>query len=314
MAHAALGMLRFRQGKTEEARKSLARAVAANSQNYLIHYYYAFTLSRSRPDDTAAQTGYAPGIAAKIREQLNKAIALRPDYPESYNLLAFLNLVTGDDLDETILLLKKQTDLMPGRGDLKYTLAQLYLRKSEADSARQLLEQLAGSQTDTQLAERAQALLNEVVRYQEQREQFRSQKLGQATGSPGPFSASIEIAQSSEPPNEQDSSLYLREVLRQPRAGEIQVQGILVRVDCEAKGLMFMVQTANGLLRVRTDSFEQIRITTYSSDVRGDLGCGLRRPANFVVICYVAAPDQRSKVDGVLKSIEFVPKEFQLKP
>jgi hypothetical protein len=75
-----------------------------------------------------------------------------------------------------------------------------------------------------------------------------------------------------------------------------------------------MVQTANGLLRVRTDSFEQIRITTYSSDVRGDLGCGLRRPANFVVICYVAAPDQRSKVDGVLKSIEFVPKDFQLKP
>ena len=185
MAHAALGMLRFRQGKTDEARKSLERAVAANSQNYLIHYYYAFTLSRSRPDDTAAQTGYAPGIAAKIRDQLNKAIALRPDYPESYNLLAFLNLVTGNDLDETILLLKKQIELMPGRGDLKYTLAQLYLRKSETDNARQLLEQLAGSNTDAQLAERAQGLLNEVVRYQEQREQFKSQRATRETASHG---------------------------------------------------------------------------------------------------------------------------------
>src|SRR5687767_14608093 len=41
MAHASLGMLRFREGKIQEARKSLERAVALNSQNYLIHYYYA---------------------------------------------------------------------------------------------------------------------------------------------------------------------------------------------------------------------------------------------------------------------------------
>ena len=313
MAHAALGMLRFRQGKTDEARKSLERAVAANSQNYLIHYYYAFTLSRSRPDDTAAQTGYAPGIAAKIRDQLNKAIALRPDYPESYNLLAFLNLVTGDDLDETILLLKKQIELMPGRGDLKYTLAQLYLRKSETDNARQLLEQLAGSSTDAQLAERAQGLLNEVVRYQEQRDQLKSQKAALGTASPQTFSAAIEIAQRSAATDQHDPSSYLREVLRSPPPGEIQLQGMLVRVDCEAKGPVFVVQTDGGLLRLRAHSFEQIRMKTFAPEVRGDLGCELRRPANPVVVCYVGSPDERSKVDGILKSVEFVPKDFTLK-
>ena len=313
MAHAALGMLRFRQGNTDEARKSLERAVAANSQNYLIHYYYAFTLSRSRPDDTAAQTGYAPGIAAKIRDQLNKAIALRPDYPESYNLLAFLNLVTGNDLDETILLLKKQIELMPGRGDLKYTLAQLYLRKSETDNARQLLEQLAGSNTEAQLAERAQGLLTEVVRFQEQREQFKSQKATRGTASPENFSAPIEIAQPSAPTDQQDLSPYLREALRSPASGEVQLQGTLMRVDCEGKGPTFVVQTESGLLRLRAESFEKVRMRTYSIDVRGDLGCELRRPANPVVVCYIPAPDTRSGVEGVLKSIEFVPKDFQLK-
>ena len=46
MANASLGLLRVRQGKHEEARQRLERAVAASSQNYLIHYYYAFALSR----------------------------------------------------------------------------------------------------------------------------------------------------------------------------------------------------------------------------------------------------------------------------
>ncbi|MGH9875837.1 MAG: peptidase MA family metallohydrolase, partial [Pyrinomonadaceae bacterium] len=45
MANASLGLLRMRQGKHDEARKRLERAVAASSQNYLIHYYYAYALS-----------------------------------------------------------------------------------------------------------------------------------------------------------------------------------------------------------------------------------------------------------------------------
>jgi len=47
MAHASLGMAYFREGKVDEALASLERAVSLNSQNYLAHYYYAFTLSRS---------------------------------------------------------------------------------------------------------------------------------------------------------------------------------------------------------------------------------------------------------------------------
>src|SRR5256714_2010920 len=46
MAEAAYGMLRVRQGRMDEARPHLEKAVAANAQNYLTHYYYAFALSR----------------------------------------------------------------------------------------------------------------------------------------------------------------------------------------------------------------------------------------------------------------------------
>src|SRR5882724_7759001 len=61
MANASLGMLRVREGKTDEALESFERAVAANSRNYLTHYYYAYALSRERKGDSALVTGFAPG-------------------------------------------------------------------------------------------------------------------------------------------------------------------------------------------------------------------------------------------------------------
>src|SRR5215212_2553643 len=71
MAHASLGMAYFREGKVDEARASLERAVATNSQNYLAHYYYAFTLSRQRPEGEPVRA-YTPEIAGKIRDHLQK--------------------------------------------------------------------------------------------------------------------------------------------------------------------------------------------------------------------------------------------------
>src|SRR3979411_680214 len=90
MANASLGMLQVRQGKAAEARKSLERAVVANSQNYLIHYYYAYALSREGNRDMETVMGFAPETAAKMRSELQLAIKLRPDFPESYSLLAFV--------------------------------------------------------------------------------------------------------------------------------------------------------------------------------------------------------------------------------
>ncbi len=67
MAHASLGMLRVREGKIDEARKSLERAVTANSQNYLTHYYYAVALSRETMGDDHVVNGYTPEALAKKR-------------------------------------------------------------------------------------------------------------------------------------------------------------------------------------------------------------------------------------------------------
>jgi tetratricopeptide (TPR) repeat protein len=77
MAHASLGLLRVRQGKSDEARKNLERAIATNSQNYLIHYYYAYALSREGNLDMGTVMGFAPESAVRMRAELKRAIELR---------------------------------------------------------------------------------------------------------------------------------------------------------------------------------------------------------------------------------------------
>ena len=308
MAHAAMGMLRVREGKPAEARKSLERAVAANSQNYLIHYYYAFALSREGMDQSRIVSAYTPETAAKMRAELKKAIELRPDYPESYSLLAFINLVSGSQLDESVELLKRALAGSPGRNDLIFMMAQVYMRKEDYKTARQLLEKLSGNTADEEMRQGAVALLAQIVSIEEELARVRAEGNGQRVSPPGTM-----VLQQEETVGNYDPSSVLREALRKPVAGELQVQGILSRINCEAKGIVFVVKVGDQQLSVKADSFANIDITSYAASAGGEITCGLRRPEDNVVVDYVPAADSRAKINGVLKSIEFVPNDFKLK-
>src|SRR6185436_16983252 len=143
--NASLGLLRVRQGKHDEARKRLERAVAANSENYLIHYYYAYALSQEGIRDTETVMGMAPETSAIMRQELKRAIELRPDFLESYSLLAFVNLVTETDIDASVDMLKQALAGSPGRNDLMFMLAQLYLRRENFKATRELIDKLVAS-------------------------------------------------------------------------------------------------------------------------------------------------------------------------
>lgn len=329
MAHASLGMAYFREGKVNEARASLARAVELNSQNYLTHYYYAFTLSRTTPDSEPV-AAYTPENLKKIREHLQKAIALRPDYTESYNLLAFVSLVSGENMPEAIESLKKALTTSPGRHDFSFTLAQLYARSGDYKAAQQMLEELSKSNAEEYLRQSAEMLLQQLKgiqdregTYVDQLQEARAQKasgppslvnVGPESNANGPGSGSKSTVSPQVPPVPVDPSAYLREVLRAPAAGETQLQGTLLRLECDAKGIVFVVQTEAGLLRLKAANFEDVEITTYDTSVKGEITCGERKPANLVVVCYLPNADKRVKADGTLKSIEFVPPDFKLKP
>ena len=122
-------------------------------------------------------------------------------------------------------------------------------------------------------------------------------------------------------PNEQDPAevkidpySYLQEALRKPDKGEKQVLGVLTRIDCDARsGITFVIKVGDRTLRLRTDRFENVQITTFTPDVAGDITCGIRKPENLVVMCYVPIKAPRAKAGGTAKSLEFVPRDFKLK-
>jgi tetratricopeptide (TPR) repeat protein len=312
MANTSLGMAYFREGKVNEAHASLERAVAANSKNYLAHYYYAFTLSRSGPGGGPTIAGYPADVAAKIREHLEKAIALRPDYPESYSLLAFVSLVTGKGIDESIVSMKKITASLPGRHDLTFMLAQLYLEKGERKLAREMLEQVVKLSADEEVRRDAAGLLSDISNFEKATQKAAEDEKQSAHAAADENQVIIQPNNKPAPPP--DPSSYLREALRPPKAGETQVQGTLARIECDAKGMVFVVQAGATLLRLRATGFSDIELTTYDPSMRGDISCGERKPANVVVIAYVVNADTKLKINGILKSIEFVPSDFKLKP
>jgi tetratricopeptide (TPR) repeat protein len=312
MANTSLGMAYFREGKVNEAHASLERAVAANSKNYLAHYYYAFTLSRSGPGGGPTIAGYPADVAAKIREHLEKAIALRPDYPESYSLLAFVSLVTGKGIDESIMSMKKITASLPGRHDLTFMLAQLYLEKGERKLAREMLEQVVKLSADEEVRRDAAGLLSDISNFEKATQKAAEDEKQSAHAAADENQVIIQPNNKPAPPP--DPSSYLREALRPPKAGETQVQGTLARIECDAKGMVFVVQAGTTLLRLRATGFSDIELTTYDPSMRGDISCGERKPANAVVIAYVGNADTKLKINGILKSIEFVPSDFKLKP
>jgi predicted Zn-dependent protease len=312
MAHASLGMLRVRQGKSAEARKSLERAVAANSQNYLIHYYYAYALSREGNADMETVMAFTPESAAKMRSELKLAINLRPDFPESYSLLAFVNLVTDTEVDESLEMLKRALAASPGRNDLVFMMAQLYMRKEDFKTARQLIEKLRGDNNEPEMRQRAQSLLAQLVAVEEQLAHIRALKAEQAADS---RHNSTQREYSEHDPQKYDPAAALRESLRRPGAGETQAQGMLVRIDCDAKGgITFVVRIGARLLKLRSDSFNQVELITFSENSGGEITCGVRRPENNVVVCYLPASAANPRADGIIKSVEFVPSDFKLKP
>ena len=315
MAQASLGVVRARQGRFDEAKKSLEEAVSGSSNNYLTHYYYAYVLSREGMDATHFVSSYAPETAATMRAALKKAIQLNPNFPESYSLLAFVNMVNGEQLDESIGLLKQALALSPGRQDLDLELAQIYLRQQKFDLARQTLAPLQNAK-DRQLQKQAEVVLDSIKRYEEQMARYKSES--EASNAPRlrtQVDATSNASEREQPP--MSESDYLQEALRPVEAGEQRIQGMFTKLECDnSKGVAyFLVQAGDRVYKLRATSLGRVKLTTYVP-APPEVTCGVRKNPENVVLTYRPASDPkdlRAKIDGDAIAVEIVPKDFQLK-
>ncbi len=215
-------------------------------------------------------------------------------------------------MDEAIAAMKRLLAESPGRHDFTYTLAQLYMRKGDYKLAGQTLEQVVKSNAEEDVRKSAEQNLKQIRNFEAATAQYEEAKRkALAAGGAQPVIVTSTDDKLDAPT---DPSHYLREALRTPASGETQLQASLVRIDCDAKGIVFVVQSPAGLLRLRATSFDDIELTTYDPKVNGQITCGPLKTNTVVVVCYLPNADKKLKVDGILKSIEFVPADFKLKP
>ncbi|HEX8651305.1 MAG TPA: tetratricopeptide repeat protein [Pyrinomonadaceae bacterium] len=302
LAEASLGMLRVEQGRFREARAALERAVALDPQNYLVHYYYAFALSREGMDEEHSISGYAPEAARRMQIELRKAIELAPGFPESYHLLAFVQLALNERLDEAVALAQRALALSPGRYEFLNVLAQIYLRQEDYKSARLTLEPVIHTSADRQIREQAQAMLKLVVTLEEsaRRKPAVEHQL-----------KNTETASA----NEAESDLTvrpIRSVLRKRFEGE-RVRGLLTNVECTETGVLLSVTVGERTLKLHNNSLRRIIFLTYVPEIKGHLTCGPRTPANPAIITYRPLHNAYAGFDGEAVAIEFIPdEEFDL--
>ena len=314
MAQASLGVLRSRQGRYAEAKSALEEAVKGNSANYLTHYYYAFALNRAGREDGSVPS-FEPENVALMRAELKKAIELNPSFPESYSLLAFINVVTGEELDESIALLNRALALSPGRQDLNLRLAEIYLRQQKMDLAKQKLESLRLS-SDRRIQRQAEQMLTSIKKYEDRFARIEAETSGQP-GPPRLQPRDRATDAQKEEPEAMSPSDFIRDTLRPLGTGEERIQGLFNKLECDnSKGIAyFIIQATDRLYKIRATSLGSVQLTAFTQSPAA-VGCGACKTTENVLLTFRPAKDPKdtkNKIDGDAIALELVPNDFQLK-
>jgi tetratricopeptide (TPR) repeat protein len=290
-AHQSLGTLRLRQNRYAEARRHLRRAIEAGSPDYLAHYSYAFAIHREQVDESQYVSDLPDESVKEMRAALRHARQLNPDFADTYKLLAFLNMVRGEDLDEAIEFINRAISLAPRREDIVYLLAQIQMRRKDYAAARQTALALAGGAAKSDIRERANSMLENIAKIEERLAKMKAEGEARDDGSPPTSTA---------PP------------LPGQRFQGDQVRGLLTRIDCDGAIFTLTVKTESRSFRFRTGRGGQPTLVRYTPDVPTEITCGPINPARPVIVTYRAATQTGvANVDGEPIGVEFIKPDWK---
>jgi tetratricopeptide (TPR) repeat protein len=157
-----LGLLAAQRGQHDEALRELAAALQHGSASFLVHYAYAREKYRLTADP---QGRYAPlngTEAAEIRDELQKSLALMPNFGPAHELLGFFEMVQGENPTVAEQQLKLAIQLEPENPSYLLTLAQAQLRDRDTAAARRTLEPLLLPSVDAKLRAPAEAMIQKI--------------------------------------------------------------------------------------------------------------------------------------------------------
>lgn len=297
LPHSSLGVLRMQQKRVAEAKQHLQQAVALGSDNHLAHYYYAFALSRESMNENNVVQSFSPESVQIMREHLEKAMQLAPNFAESYYLMAFVNLVTGENFDAAIGQLKRVLILTPGRQEVGFLMGQIYMRQQKFDLARQALEPIVRDAADPLMRGQAQTMIDTIKNMEESFARYNS--LRQASQTP----PSTVAGSPSEPATPIEGKQKI--LLRRKFDGD-KVKGRLIQIDCTDTGMTLIVTSGDRTLKFNTNTPDRVQFITFTPDVSSVIVCGPIKQERLVEITYRSSTDAGSPFDGEPIAVEFI--------
>lgn len=331
MAHTSFGMVKLRQRKYDEAKASLEKAITDDQKNHLAYYKYAYLLSREGRDEFGFVSKFPPETSQKMREMLKKAIAINPEFTESYELLAFVCLVNNEQLDEAVQFLGKAMTLQPGNQQYAMRIAEIWSRQEKFKDSRELAEKLAKTTDEPEIKSRAESLLNRIRQMEEfsaRNEQARknyelatsSNAAKNKDGQPGMRRRdNADLTRDSTPEeiaraDEEAAMRSINQSLRKPKAGQKQIIGSITKIACVNKSITYTVKTDKETVTLSSKDFQGLDMMSYNTAAEGaSVGCNESFPTIKAVLTFnpVAATGAKSIIAGELVAIDFVPNDFR---
>ena len=164
LAAEGMGLLAAQSGKHQEALNFLHESLQRGSPSFLAHYAFAREKFRLLAHNSDEYVKLPEEDAAEIRAELLKTLTLMPDFGPAHNLLGFLEMVQGDNLQLAEKHIQLAIQLEPENSSYQFGLAQVQLRKNDLAAARRTLEGLRTRYVEEQVRTHAEELLREIGR------------------------------------------------------------------------------------------------------------------------------------------------------
>jgi tetratricopeptide (TPR) repeat protein len=286
-ARALLGLRRFEQNRTDEARSLFLEALT-DRNDWLAQYHAATGLTRLVDRSEGEEQ---TKLAALARQALAIVDIARPRLPNALAMRARISATTGTDLDEALEHIQQARTLAPGREDYAFEEAHVRLSRREFAEARAVIGPLLSMRYHTSIRERARSLMAQVVRVE-----------SAVRAQPSPSADAAAAVDLDGTPHEK---LALQPVYRKLQAGEQRTEGMLERIECTRRGIVLHVRTGDAEARFTAPRFEAIDFITYRSDGTLKVTCQPRIPADAVYVTW--RPPVAPATDAIAIAVEFLP-------
>jgi|CXWL01.1.fsa_nt_gi tetratricopeptide (TPR) repeat protein len=315
MANATLSLVRLRQRRFTDAKRLLEKAMAADENNHLVHFYYAYLISREYMDEFGGIDQIPTEAAKTMRMSLEKAISLNARFAESHKLLALVGLITGDNLNKALSAALRAQDLQPGNAEYSVIAARIYLGLERISEARTLAEKILRTGDDKSRKKEAQEIVricDEIAAAKSARKQV-TVNFGSGMPQDPVILKWRDLTPEQIAKIDDDREMNnLNILLDRAMPGEHIAVGSIERISCADGRINYRVKTDAGPLRLTTRNFSDLKVRVLTPGTRSfAFRCDTQFASEKSVLRFRPAR-QRPDV-GTLISVAFVPSHFRLK-